>query len=102
MSGAFNGEQKTYHPVGYVSENDNSLWGMQFIWPFKAEFIIAHVSEDYKSTIIARTARDYLWIMARSPEITQSQYTQLVSIASEIGYDISRIQRVPQNWNLKP
>jgi len=40
---------------------------MQFLWPFKAEYLIAYVDPDYSETIIARNNRDYVWIMARTP-----------------------------------
>jgi len=96
--GSFDGKRKTYRPTGYVSEQDNSLWGMQFIWPFKAEFVIAYLSDDYQHTIIARSARDYLWIMSRQPEISETDYQQLVLLCKTMGYDISKIQKVPQNW----
>lgn len=96
--GSFEGKRKTYTPTGYVSEQDNSLWGMQFIWPFKAEYVIAYLSNDYQHTIIARSARDYLWIMSRQPEISDSDYQQLVSRCEAMGYDRSRIQKVPQHW----
>lgn len=96
--GSFDGKRKTYTPTGYVSQQDNSLWGMQFIWPFKAEYVIAYLSDDYQHTIIARSARDYLWIMSRQPEISDSDYHQLVSRCDAMGYDRSRIRKVPQHW----
>lgn len=96
--GSFDGKRKTYTPTGYVSQQNNSLWGMQFIWPFKAEYVIAYVSDDYKHTIIARSARDYLWIMSRQPQISDSEYQQLVLRCEAMGYDISKIQKVPQHW----
>lgn len=97
-AGGFDGKRKTYNPTGYVSEESNSLWGMQFIWPIKAEYIIAHLSDNYQYTIIARNARDYIWIMARTPEIDDETYSSLLNISTEMGYDPKRIQRVPQRW----
>lgn len=96
--GSFDGLRKTYTPTGYVSQQHNSLWGMQFIWPFKAEYVIAYLSTDYQHTIIARSARDYLWIMSRQPKISDGDYQQLVSRCEAMGYDRSRIQKVPQHW----
>lgn len=95
---SFDGELKVYHPTGYVSDSDNSLWGMQFIWPFKAEYVISYLSPDYQNTIIARSARDYLWIMSRSPSIDEQSYQSLIQFSADIGYDVSQIQKVPQKW----
>ena len=69
---------------------------MQFIWPFKAEYIIAYLDKDYTSTIIARNARDYVWIMARTPVISDSQYQELTTAVANLGYDVSKVRKVPQ------
>lgn len=96
---SFDGEKKTYTPTGYVfDDKSNAVWGMQFIWPFKADFRIAYIDPDYQQTIIARNARDYVWIMARRPEIPQQDFERLVGIVSEQGYDISKLQKVPHKW----
>lgn len=95
---SFTGELKSYHPTGFVSSTSNSIWGMQFIWPIKAEYVIAYLSEDYQQTIIARSARDYLWIMARTPQIDEEIYLDLVKRAAEMGYEIEKIQTIPHNY----
>jgi len=92
---SFDGELKTYNPTGYVSEQNNSVWGMQFIWPIKAEFLIAYLSDDYQHTIIARTARDYLWVMSRSPVISDEHFQALVQRSVDMGYSREQIHKVP-------
>ncbi|MGD8926346.1 MAG: lipocalin family protein [Thioalkalispiraceae bacterium] len=96
---SFDGEIKTYNPTGYIYDKDsNAVWGMQFIWPFKSDYRIVYLDDNYTQVIIGRLKRDYVWIMARSPEIPESEYTKLVSIIKQEGYDVSKLQRVPQNW----
>jgi len=98
-AGAFDGPEKRYSPRGYVLDRDsNALWGMQFIWPIKADYRIAYLSPDYSHTVIAREARDYVWIMARTPSIPEADYARIVELVGRMGYDTSRIQRVPQRW----
>ena len=92
----FDGPEKRYNPRGFVVENTgNSVWGMQFIWPFKSEYIIAYLDQDYNNTIIARNARDYVWIMARTPIINDSQYQELTKKVANLGYDLSKLRKVP-------
>lgn len=94
--GSLNGKVKTYHPRGFVVENSgNALWGMQFIWPIKAEYRIAYLSADYSQTVIARNARDYVWIMARSPSMSEEDYVKLTQFVSDLGYDASKLRKVP-------
>lgn len=97
--GGFDGEEKRYQPTGFVRpDSNNAVWGMQFIWPIKAEYIIAWLDQEYTTTIIARNARDYVWLMARHPQLAEAEYTQLVSKIAEMGYDTSKLRKVPQQW----
>ena len=59
---AFNGVRKSHHPVGFVRDKKtNSVWGMQFVWPFKADYRIVYLDGDYTQTIVGREKRDYVW-----------------------------------------
>jgi apolipoprotein D and lipocalin family protein len=96
--GSLDGDVKAYHPRGFVVENTgNALWGMQFIWPIEAEYIIAYLDEAYTQTIVARSARDYVWIMARTPTVSEAEYSKLTNLVSSMGYDLSKLRKVPHN-----
>ena len=95
--GGPDGPVKRYTPRGFVRDRaSNATWGMQFVWPIRAEFLIAFLDAGYTQTIIARNARDYVWIMARTPEIPAEDYARLVEQVRAWGYDVSRLRRVPQ------
>lgn len=97
--GGFDGKRKTYNPKGFVVEGTgNAVWGMQFIWPIKADYRIVYVADDYSTTIIGRQQRDYVWIMARTPELEPDVYFDLVRIVREEGYDTSKLREVPHNY----
>ncbi|MBK1718318.1 lipocalin family protein [Thiocystis violacea] len=96
---AFDGPRKEHHPTGFIRDTStNALWGMQFIWPFKADFRIVWLEPDYGITVIAREKRDYVWIMARGPEIEAAKYEEILAFIGGLGYDVGQIQRVPQRW----
>ena len=97
--GSFDGESKRYNPKGFVLDTQsNALWGMRFIWPIKADYRIVYLDEDYSQTIIGRQKRDFVWIMAREPEISESDYEMLLGVVESLGYDTSKVERVPQQW----
>jgi len=97
--GAFDGPEKVMRPRGFVRDHEsNAVWGMQFVWPIKAEYLIAHVDADYTETIVARSRRDYVWIMARTPALTEARYERLAKMVADLGYDASRLRKVPQRW----
>ncbi|MGD8785589.1 MAG: lipocalin family protein [Thioalkalispiraceae bacterium] len=96
---SFDGEKKAYHPTGFIYDKEsNAVWGMQFIWPIESDYRIVYLNDDYTQTIIGRVKRDYVWIMARSPEIPDSEFNQLVEIIKQEGYDVDKLQKVPQQW----
>ena len=81
-----------------VDKVNNSTWGMQFIWPFKAEFLITHLNADYTQTVIGRNKRDYVWIMARTPQMPEADYQRLLAELTAQGYDLKKLRKVPQRW----
>jgi apolipoprotein D and lipocalin family protein len=98
--GGFEGDLKTYHPTGYILDRkSNAIWGMQFIWPIQAEYRIVFVDESYSQTVIGRTARDYVWLMARTPHIPDQDYQRFLELVAKAGYDVSNVRKVPQQWN---
>jgi apolipoprotein D and lipocalin family protein len=99
----FDGDEKRYTPRGFVREGTgNAVWGMRFVWPVKADYRVAYVDHGYSQTVIGREARDYVWIMARTPQIPDADYERLVAFVASQGYDATRIQKVPQRWGGAP
>lgn len=97
--GSFDGPVKEYHPTGFVrSDPSNAVWGMQFVWPIKAEYLIVHLDDGYTTTVIARNKRDHAWIMSRTPSMPESEYSSLIRQLVSWGYDGQAFVRVPQRW----
>jgi len=97
--GAFDGELKRYCPRGFVRDsNSNAIWGMQFIWPIKADYRIVYVSPDYQRTIVGREKRDNVWVMARTPVLGEPELQDLHDRVAREGYDMAEYAQVPQQW----
>jgi apolipoprotein D and lipocalin family protein len=96
---SFDGKAKKYTPRGFVRNTEsNAEWGMQFVWPIKSDYRIIWLNEDYSHTVIGRNKRDYVWIMARTPQISETDYARMVAFIAAAGYDTSQLVRVPQSW----
>lgn len=97
--GGFDAPVNTMHPVGTVRPGSgNAVWDMQFLWPFQAEYVIAELSADGQRTLIARSDRDYAWLMARTPQISPQAYDEAMASLRALGYDLQKVRRVPQRW----
>ena len=93
---SFEGEKKIYHPKGFVrNTGSNAEWGMQFIWPVKADYRIVYLDDDYQYTVIGRNSRDYVWIMARNAQIPDQTYAELRDFVIDLGYDPELLQKAP-------
>jgi apolipoprotein D and lipocalin family protein len=96
---SFDGKRKEHFPKGFISDKaTNAIWGMQFVWPIKADYRIVYLEDDYSLTIIGRQKRDYLWIMAREPQISEQDYVRMLKFVAALGYETGAIRRVPQQW----
>ncbi|MEM1232351.1 MAG: lipocalin family protein [Pseudomonadota bacterium] len=95
----FDGDEKTYRPNAVIRDPaTNAEWGMQFIWPFRSDFRIVYLDESYGVTVIGRNKRDYVWIMARQPQLPEAIYDALVREVAAMGYETGKLRRVPQKW----
>ena len=96
---SFDGELKTYRPRGFIRDTEsNAVWGMQFIWPIKADYRIIYLDSDYRVTVIGHEKRDYVWLMAREPFLPRAEFERAEDAIREAGYDTTLLQRVPQRW----
>lgn len=95
--GSFAAEQQRMTPTGYVIEGTGgAIWGMQFFWPLKMQYVITYLGADYTTVIVARSDLDYAWIMARTPQIADATYAALVQRVADLGYDMTKLRKVPQ------
>ena len=94
--GSYDGPVKEYNPRGFIRDKDsNAVWGMQFVWPFKAEYRVVFLNDDYTQTVIGRTKRDYVWIMARESTIPKDDYERILNFLRDQGYDLEKLRQVP-------
>lgn len=103
--GSFDGPLVTLRPVGYVRGRGGAEWGMKFRWwqgPLLLEYLVVHLDEGYTEAVIGRSARDYVWVMARTPSLPDADRERLLGIVKDLGYDLSRLRMVPQRWGVEP
>ena len=94
---SFDGAEKKYPQKGFIyNQATKSEWRVQPFWPLKFAYLIVHLADDYSDTIIGVPDRGYVWIMAREPKISDARYAELVEKVRSFGYDIGKLQKVPQ------
>ncbi len=96
-NGSADAPLKTMEPVGrVVPGTNNAVWEMQFVWPIQAEYVIVDLAPDYSRTIVGRSKRDYVWLMARTPSLPAPELAAAIEKIRVLGYDTAKLRMVPQ------
>jgi len=86
-----------------VQNELNTQWSLSpklgVYLPLKIPYLVADCAEDYSTTIIGVPDRSYVWVMARTPNPDESIVEALTKKAQLLGYDVSKLVRVPQKWD---
>jgi apolipoprotein D and lipocalin family protein len=95
--GSFEGKKKSLPQKAFVhNKKTGAEWKIQFFWPLKFSYLILDVAPDYSHTIIGVPDRGHVWIMARTPKMEESVYASLVKKVRDMNFDVSKIEKVPQ------
>jgi lipocalin len=70
---------------------------VSFFWIFYSDYLILELDqENYQYVLIGSSSDRYLWILCRTPQMDDQTYQMLVKRAVELGYDVSKLELVPQ------
>ncbi len=75
---------------------------MQFLWPFKADYLIIDLDPNYNWTVVGVPSRRYVWIMSRKPQLDADTYNSIVQRLRDVHhYDVNLLKIVPQKLSLE-
>jgi apolipoprotein D and lipocalin family protein len=59
--------------------------------PDEGNYWILHVDGNYQEAIVGTPDRRFLWLLARTPRISEKRFRALVGKAREAGFDVTRL-----------
>ena len=62
----------------------------------RADYWVLARDADYKTALVGTPDKDYLWLLARSPNVSQETYSKYRQIAQQQGYDLKEFKLTPQ------
>jgi len=80
-----------------VKGSGNAKLKVQFFWPFKGNYYIIGLADDYSWALVGHPERKYLWILSRESYMPDHTYQSIVELAKTKGYDTGKLQKTPQN-----
>ena len=94
---SFDGKYK--ESVGKAYRPDDMEPGrlkVSFFMNFYSEYNVLELSPDYRFALIGSKTDNYLWILSRTPQLSQDELDFLLKSAQSRGYDTSKLIWVEQ------
>ncbi|NNM51401.1 MAG: lipocalin family protein [Pseudomonadales bacterium] len=70
---------------------------VSFFWPFYGNYWIIGLDEQYRWAVVGEPGRDYLWILARTPQLTSTELHKALLSAQAQGFDLSKLHYTSQD-----
>ncbi|WP_210488201.1 lipocalin family protein [Rufibacter aurantiacus] len=80
-----------------VEGSNNTKLRVQFFWPFRGDYWILDLPDDYSHALVGSPDRKYLWILARTRTLDATVYNQLEQKAQTLGFDTRKLVKADQS-----
>lgn len=95
--GGLDGEPKRAEAKAWVVDpSTRAKLKVQFFWPFRGDYWIVELGEDYEYAVVGHPARKYLWILARTPDMNPDLYEAILARLKGLGYEPERLLKTLQ------
>ncbi len=79
--------------VAWAQEGSgNARLKVSFFWPFRADYWVIGLDEDYRWAVIGEPGRRYLWILSRTPQLPAAELERARRAAAAQGYDLAPLR----------
>ena len=82
----------------FVKSKDEGLLRVSFFGQFYGSYIIFELDkENYQYSFVAGNSRSYLWLLSRTPMVSQDIINKFVIRSKELGFEIEKLIYVNQS-----
>ena len=94
---SIDGRQSSIRGRAFVQKDSgNAKFKVQFFWPFRGDYWIIDLAEDYSYAVVSHPNRNYLWILSRTPVMEEDVYRGILERLKDKGFDLGRLQMTKQ------
>jgi len=79
-----------------VEGTGNGQLKVSFFWPFRSDYWIIGLDDDYRWAVVGNPDRKYLWILSRTPVLPREELDRALRAARGQGYDLGQLKYTPQ------
>ena len=74
-----------------VEGSHNAQMKAQFMWPFKVDYWVIDLADDYSYVVVGHPDHKFLFIMSRKPFMSKKTYDELVAKCKAMGYPVEQL-----------
>lgn len=74
-----------------VENSQNAKLKVSFFWPFSADYWVIGLDPEYRWALVGNPKRDYLWVLARSKNLSLDDFNAAKAIAQAQGFDVQKL-----------
>jgi apolipoprotein D and lipocalin family protein len=75
----------------FVGDENTAMLKVSFFGPFYAGYNVIKIDPAYRYALVAGDKFKYLWILSRTPTITDDVRNDYMQIATQVGFDTDRL-----------
>ena len=79
-----------------VKNSGNAKLKVQFFWPFRGDYWIIDLGEDYNYAVVSDPSKKYLWILSRTPKMAGEKYSEIIVRLNQMGFNIAKLHVTEQ------
>ncbi|HXI86902.1 MAG TPA: lipocalin family protein [Parvularculaceae bacterium] len=79
-----------------VDAETNAKLKVSFFGPFWGDYWILHIADDYSLSLVGEPSGRYLWILARTPTLSEAKKADALLRLKSVGYDVSKLHFADQ------
>lgn len=94
--GALDGRLKVATARAWATDASNSKLKVRFFWPFTGDYWVLALDASYAYALVGSPDRKSLWILSRTPVLSEDTVTELLEKGRDLGFPIDEMERTAQ------
>ena len=70
---------------------DTARLKVMFFWPFRGDYWIIELGDNYEYAVVGTPDREYLWILSRTPTLSDTTYADILQKLAQQGFDPAKL-----------
>jgi apolipoprotein D and lipocalin family protein len=75
-----------------VAGTGNAQLKVSFFWPFRSDYWVIGLADDYRWAVVGNPNRKYLWVLSRTPRLPAEDLDKALQAAASQGFDLAQLK----------